>query len=105
MKTVPTYDRDTQQWDRPSSYIKVVPPIHPLFRDSVTYQIEYDLDSDDEQWMSNEINKNGMQLLSESDFELLIDTFEKALAREKILSANPKVSPPLALVFLPHIFN
>uniref|UniRef100_A0A7S4I1N0 Enhancer of polycomb-like protein n=1 Tax=Vannella robusta TaxID=1487602 RepID=A0A7S4I1N0_9EUKA len=90
VKTVPTYDRDTQQWDRPSSYIKVVPPIHPLFRDSVTYQIEYDLDSDDEQWMSNEINKNGMQLLSESDFELLIDTFEKALAREKILSANPK---------------
>merc|ERR1712137_1501708 len=75
---------------QPSSYIKVVPPVHPLFRDSVTDQIEYDLDSEDERWMAQEINKNGIHLLNETEFELLIDTFEKALAREKILSLNPK---------------
>lgn len=86
VKTVESYDRDTELWSQPSSYIKVVPPVHPLFRDSMIEQIEYDLDSDDERWIATEINKNGIHLLSETEFELIIDTFEKGLAREKILS-------------------
>lgn len=91
VRTVPTYEVESDLWTQPSSYIKVTPPVHPLFRDPTSEIIEYDWESEDEEWLSNEITNLHCSPVTASDFELLIDTFEKELAREKILSMKPDV--------------
>lgn len=83
---------ESEEWTQPTSYIKVTPSVHPSFRDPFEEPIEYDIDSDDEQWISDRSSKYGASFkIIYEDFELIIDTFEKALAREQMIAIKSKV--------------
>jgi hypothetical protein len=88
---VPTYDADTTPWKQPTSFIHVTPPVHFLFSDPLSEIVEYDIDSEDEAWLARSINQNNSEKINADDFELFIDTLEKALSREHLLSLTSEV--------------
>lgn len=74
---------NADDWERPGSYIKVLPPSNPIFSDPLAAPSDYDFDSDDSYWLEN-LNKKS-KVLSVDDFELFIDILEKSSARQKFL--------------------
>ena len=81
MKDFDQFTKD--DWERPTSYIKVIPPSNPLFSDPLATLVDYDAESDDINWLRNLNKKSGV--LSADDFELFIDILEKSSARQKFL--------------------
>jgi len=85
IRIVPGYDtEDIEPWVQPHSYITVPPPVNPLFRDPLSGPTEYDIDSEDLDWIES-YNENG-ENITEDDLELVLESFEKALARDQLIT-------------------
>lgn len=101
VQEVPFYLSSNGSFVRPDSYIKVKDD--ELARALTRREANYDMDSDDEQWISNfnkELSaeiKDNQKFLSDEIFELIIDAFERGFHCNTDDYSDEKVVPNIGL--------
>lgn len=101
VQEVPFYLSGNESFVRPNSYIEVKDD--ELTRALTRRAANYDMDSDDEQWISDfnkELNseiKDSQKFLSDEIFELIIDAFERGFHCNTDDYSDEKVVPSIGL--------